>query len=691
MTEEVGKVRLDYSKYPGEDFYCDGAVEDELLDIVKNTAPEDYTKVIEERLEWPVLYHLSPLRRNIVDWIPMEKDAKVLEVGSGCGAVTGALAEKAGSVDCVDLSRKRSLINACRNSRCGNVTIHVGNFKDIEPELPGDYDFIFLIGVFEYGQSYIGGERPYHDFLNLLTPHLAPGGRLVIAIENKYGLKYFAGCREDHLGAYFAGIENYAEGGGVRTFSRPGLEKIFGDCGIPEYHFYYPYPDYKFTMALYSDEYLPGQGELSNNICNYDRDRMVLFDEKNAFDGLAEDGLFPVFANSFLVVAGGGFDTKFVKYSNDRAPEYAIRTEIGKKEEKGFFVRKYPIGKAARAHVENMAAACAKLEEKYRGGRLEINKCRLLEGEEPCAEFEFVRGRSLAGLLDECLKRGDQEAFYGYFQEYVQRIGYNGAFPFTDLDLVFANILVDGDRWTLIDYEWTEGRAADVRELAFRAVYCYLLENGRRNRLDLKTVMEKLGITEIEANAFREAEAGFQSHVTGGRAAMTQLWERMGRRADVPQEWIDRFQGGARVHRVQIYEDRGAGCSEEASYFVQDAYRGGNLIEMELALSGDVRVLRIDPAFVPCAVKILRMDFNGRAVPLERRGMLTANGEIVKPAVREGDMYCPSIVFPTEDPNLSVRIADLERQAENMLCVRMEVTWLTKDMALDLAKVKRRR
>ena len=34
--EQIGKVILDYSKYPGEDFYCDGAVEDELLDIVRN-------------------------------------------------------------------------------------------------------------------------------------------------------------------------------------------------------------------------------------------------------------------------------------------------------------------------------------------------------------------------------------------------------------------------------------------------------------------------------------------------------------------------------------------------------------------------------------------------------------------------------------------------------------------------------
>lgn len=35
MTEQIGKVKLDLSFYPGEDFYCDGTVEDEILDIVK--------------------------------------------------------------------------------------------------------------------------------------------------------------------------------------------------------------------------------------------------------------------------------------------------------------------------------------------------------------------------------------------------------------------------------------------------------------------------------------------------------------------------------------------------------------------------------------------------------------------------------------------------------------------------------
>ena len=171
-AEQIGKVTLDYSKYPGEDLYCDGAVEDELLDIVRNLSPVEYGKAIEEKRNWPVLYHLSPLRENIVDWIPMERDAKVLEVGSGCGAITGALSRKAGSVTCVDLSKKRSLINAHRHSECDNVTIHVGNFKDIEPGLPADYDVICLIGVFEYGQAYIGGGRPYEEFLEIFLPKL---------------------------------------------------------------------------------------------------------------------------------------------------------------------------------------------------------------------------------------------------------------------------------------------------------------------------------------------------------------------------------------------------------------------------------------------------------------------------------------------------------------------------------------
>lgn len=688
MLDEIGKVKLDYSKYPGEDFYCDGTVEDEMLDIVKNYSPAEYAKVIEEHRSWPILYHLSALRENIVDWIPMKKTDKVLEVGSGCGAITGTLARKAGSVTCVDLSKKRSLINAYRHSECDNVTIHVGNFKDIEPELPKDYDYICLIGVFEYGQGYIGGQTPYQDFLNILLPHLAKGGRLIIAIENKYGLKYFAGCKEDHLGTWFSGIENYVDGGGVRTFSRRGLERIFRSCGVQEYHFYYPYPDYKFMTALYSDAYLPGKGELTNNLRNFDRDRMLLFDEKNAFDGIAEDGLFPVFSNSYIAVIGADFDVKYVKYSNDRAPEYAIKTEIGRNASGEISVRKYPMCSAAKEHIRGMAAAYDKLSERFRGGMLEINRCELTDNEAECfAGFEFVQGTPLSELMDRCLDRDDTEGFLKLFREYVKRISYHSEYPVADFDLIFANILVpkpaqwDKEKWTLIDYEWTFGKTIDTKELAFRAIYCYLMEDDKRNKLNLDLILEELGITEEDAENYREQEKNFQNFVTGKHMAMTQIHDLIGCRVMVPQKWIEKYADSGNVNRVQIYEDRGNGYSEEESYFVRDAYQGENLIELELKVSGDVRQLRIDPAFDSCVVRIQEMTFNGEAVPFDRRKVLIVNGRIAKPA---------TLIFPTVDPNINVILSELDRKPENTLYARMEIVRVPVAMTQEMANAVKR-
>lgn len=672
MLDEIGKIKLDYSKYPGEDLYCDGDVEDEILNIVRELSPVEYGKVIEERRSWPILYHLSSQRENIVEWIPMDKSSKVLEVGSGCGAVTGALARKAGSVTCVDLSKKRSLINAYRHSECDNVTIHVGNFKDIEPDLPKDFDYIFLIGVFEYGQSYIGGETPFESFLKILTPHLAEGGRIVIAIENKYGLKYFAGCREDHLGTWFSGIENYADGGGVRTFSRKGLERMFDSCGVKEAHFYYPYPDYKFMTTLYSDARLPGKGELSDNLRNFDRDRMLLFDEKNAFDGIVEDGLFPVFANSFVAVIGAGFDVKYVKYSNDRAPEYAIKTEITEDFDGKISVRKYPMTGEAADHIREMSAAYEKLTERYQGGKLEINRCELEEdGEQVSIRFEFVKGTPLSELLDRCLEKDDQEGFQRYFREYVERIGYNSQCPVTDYDLIFANILVDGDKWTLIDYEWTFGKQIEARELAFRAIYCYLMEDEKRNKLNLDLILNILQITETEAEEFREQEREFQSFVTGKHMAMAQLRDILGNQVTVPQKWLQKNQDVERVNRVQIFEDRGNGFSEEESYLVPEAYVDDVTVDIELAVGGDVKTLRIDPAFDSCIVRLERLTFNGENVPLNKKHVFS-NGGLVKPSI---------LIFSTEDPNINIMLDRLPRNEVNSLSARMEVARLPLSVA----------
>ncbi|MDD3368562.1 MAG: class I SAM-dependent methyltransferase [Lachnospiraceae bacterium] len=684
LEEIIGKIKLDYRHYPGQDFYCDGTVEDELLDIVKKYGTVEYPGIIEERASWPVLYHLSDIRENIVEWIPMDENAKVLEVGSGCGAITGVLSRKAASVTCVDLSKKRSYINAYRHPECDNVTINVGNFTDIEPDLDQDFDYIFLIGVLEYGQSYIPTKEPFVDFLKIMKSHLAPGGRIVIAIENKYGLKYWAGAKEDHLGSFFDGMEDYANGGGVRTFTRKGLEKIFRKSGFEDFHFYYPYPDYKFMSTIYSDKRLPGKGELINNLRNFDRDRMQLFDEKEAFDGIIAEGEFSLFSNSYLAVIGEDFETAYVRYSNDRAPEYVIRTEILQQEDKKI-VKKQALSKDAEEHIANIAIAYKSLCDRYKGGKLEINTCHYDETKGKQIELDFVEGTTLSELMDRCLDADDEEGFQKLFDEYLERVSYHDDMPVADFDLVFSNILVDGDKWTLIDYEWTFGKAMETRELAFRAVYCYLLEDEKRNKLNLDLIMEKLGITLEEAEYFRKEERDFQKFVTGKHLSLAEIRERIGNNVYRPQDFLDRMKTLEGKQRVQIYLDKGNGFREEESFFLPDAFVSEQEIECSIKVDGNTAAVRIDPAFTACLIKVRELVLNGEPVLFDKKN-ITCNGKLL-PA--KGTEY-PAMIFATEDPGIYVNLPLETRKAENNLQISMEYTRITLQMAEELAaSVKR--
>lgn len=675
LPEKIGNVTLNYQFYPGKDLYSDGAIEDEILAIVKNASRVEYPSIIEEKKSWPILYHLSPLRGNIVDWLPIKPGDKVLEIGSGCGAITEKLAQKAGNVTCVDLSAKRSHINAYRNQEKDNIEIHVGNFMDIEPSLPEDYDFACMIGVFEYGQSYVHTKTPYEDFLKIMKKHVKNNGRIVIAIENKFGLKYWAGCKEDHLGTYFGGLEGYPEGGSARTFTRAGLEKIFKNCGINKYSFYYPYPDYKFPTTIYSDKRLPDPGELTNNMRNFDRDRMVLFNEKYVFDGIIKDRLFDVFSNSYLVVIGEDTDIQYVKYSNDRAESYALRTEI-LDTPKGRMVRKVPLNDEAAEHIRGMKRSYELLKKRYEGSGLRINPCELSQ-EGDYAQFPFEKGVTLEELLDECLEKDNMEEFYRLFDRYYELVSYGEEQAATDYDLIFANILVDGDNWTVIDYEWTLEQRIPASEIAFRAVYCYVLEEGKRDKLNLDLIISKLGITQQEAEDYREKERQFQKQVTGKRKSMGEIRALLGTYSVDPKMLMERHLKKILDQRIQIYYDRGNGFSEGDSFYMPDIYVDECRIEAEIPVDGNVRALRLDPADRSCMVKILKLSLNGTPVPLQKKWVET-NGKTIRPGC---------YVFDTQDPNINIKIAELPMTGENILAIKLELAPIPEDMARDMMSV----
>ena len=299
--EYTGKVKINEQFYSGTDTYSDGEIEDRMLEYARNN--DNYEQGLLESDNWPMLYHFSPIRENLLEWYDFGKGKSLLEIGAGCGAVTGLFCRKLDRVVAIDLSKKRSLINAARNKEHDNLEIILGNFEDIH--IDEQFDYVTLIGVLEYSIYYINSPAPFLDMLKKAKAYLKPGGRLIIAIENKFGIKYWAGATEDHTGKAFDGIEGYTGVERVRTFSKGELEQLIADAGFTTRDFYYPLPDYKLPLEIYSEHSLPKRYPISGATPNYDRDRFVFFNEEKAMNELIKDGKFEEYANSFLVICSG--------------------------------------------------------------------------------------------------------------------------------------------------------------------------------------------------------------------------------------------------------------------------------------------------------------------------------------------------------------------------------------------------
>ena len=576
LQELIGNVRLNLDYYEGKDLYSEGTSEDELLDIVKSTSTDEYNAVINERKSWSMLYHLSNIRENIVSFLPITKNDSVLEIGSGCGAITGKLADMAGSVTCIELSKKRSTINAYRNKEKDNIEILVGNFQTIEKKLTKKYDYITLIGVFEYAASYIKSESDaYSEFMKIVAEHLNDNGKLVIAIENKYGMKYFAGCREDHVGLYFEGIEGYANTNIAKTFSRDRMLEYAANAGLEYAQCYYPYPDYKLPMAIYSDEFMPVSGELLRiPAFNFDQSRYVLFNDAKALEEAVKEHAFGTFANSFLFVFKKQQDksdrTIYVKYSNERAKEFMIRTEVCVHNRSGEYeVYKAPESKESTQHIkalydnyirlsnegrslwDDIEAGTRRQDEVY---KVEYNKCHM-DGCKAC--FEYIQGKSLGQTLCEMYKEARQKEAEELMSRYIRTIRHMAvkpdmeksqqfiqifgdidlnsistlnkkSMPITDIDFNLDNIFwgKDSDTISVIDYEWVFDFDIPVGYIIYR-VLKYLcidimgvVEEYKRLLSDM---CERHDISETEAVLYEQMDESFGIYVRKGRSIMGEL------------------------------------------------------------------------------------------------------------------------------------------------------------------------
>lgn len=626
MVEKIGRVQLDLSAWDGQDEYSDGDIEKELLERLQ--AGESAADILKTDDRYPVIYHFSPERQNVLSWYPFRKTDEVLEVGAGLGAVTGALCEKCGQVTSLDLSAMRSRINAYRNKDYGNLNIVVSNIQNFSHDKK--YDVITLTGVLEYAQLFFKSQNPFQDMLTDLKARLKPNGIIFIAIENQFGLKYFSGAREDHNWKLYSGVEGYLDDSSAKTFGRKTLEQLVREAGFQEVEFFYPFPDYKMPRNIFSEKGKEYYSQVQDDFPNFGEYLYRGADQQLVMKAGIRDGLFETMANSFIVVLSAGEkrpeEVVFSKYSSKRSPQYAIRTDIivqnGKKA-----VRKIALNKIAEKHIDTFVRHQQALAEKMQG--VDFPKITRVDGG---VEIEFIEGRSFAEKLLSVCGEG-VEPFVEALKEYerlLDPLAVQSAekpkreliFP-APVDFTFDNLIITGERMTALDQEWISAEGLPKQYIVWRAVHFFFERFHGRIPFEENIILSKLGITETDLEEFNDMEGKLRAEIFNSES-MFEIIPRYEAYAPAAKTLVD---ANKVVKVASLYVDYGQGYENGRSFFKAVNVLGEIKLSFCLKDSRPVNGMRFDPIEgFWCKVKIKEVTYHrGKDTIQEDINMLEGN------------------------------------------------------------------
>ncbi|WP_461461012.1 class I SAM-dependent methyltransferase [Methanobrevibacter sp.] len=518
--------------YNNETEYSDGSVEDDILDIVKNN--DEYEDIINEDLRWPVFYHLSHLRENLFNWYPFRKDANLLEIGAGCGALTGLFCSRVSDVTAVELTERRSKIIYNRHKDLENLELFPGNLNNME--FDKKFDYIILCGVLEYAYRFTPTDNPYVDFIKKIKSMLSEDGVILVAIENRMGLKYLSGSKEDHLGRWFVGINDYPDVKTVRTFSRGELEEVAKEAGFEHYKFFYPYPDYKFPNVIHTDE-LVEEMPVPFTAPNYDRSKVKLFEDHIFNYTLAQEGISKYFANSFFLelrnsdIPRESDDFAYSKLSASRDRKFRTCTNIYKKDN-GYIVSKSPLTKEAKQHLENMNSF-----SKHSFGKI---KCLDSVMEDNNLNYEFIQSPNYSEQITDMIKsRSDKSQVIAklkevylamtanaskredfYSDEFKQVFGdkeIKGAFygeDVSNIDLILFNLFNVNDEIVAIDYEWCFNFPVPIEYIFWRSLNYEIVHNKIfKSFFTMEELFKAMEFNTDWIDTFRSWENNFSKYV----------------------------------------------------------------------------------------------------------------------------------------------------------------------------------
>jgi GT2 family glycosyltransferase/2-polyprenyl-3-methyl-5-hydroxy-6-metoxy-1,4-benzoquinol methylase len=411
--------------------------------------------------DWPSLYHLSSSRANILR--PFENDlahAEILEVGSGCGAITRYLGETGATVLALEGSMRRAAIARARCRELDNVTVLAEKFEQFETQ--ARFDVVTLIGVVEYAPVFSPGPNPIRSILEKAKSLLKPEGMLILAIENKLGLKYFAGAPEDHVGSPMYGVEDRYKANEPRTLGIIELKDMLSLAGFGDMNFLAPFPDYKVATSIVTEQGLScrdfDSGALIRQSVRKDPQLplMLAFSPEKVWPGLVKNGIALEMANSFLVRATASKPPLPVNpqilawhYSTRRAPDFCKQTV--------FSIQK-PEGTISVDSMSISGSLSPRLESRMIQWRLP-----------PPSAYQC--GRLLSDPIAETISRdgwhiGDLTPYYRQYRDILSKeAGFLGSptaidslsstLPGALFDLIPQNVVIDENGQShVFDQEW---------------------------------------------------------------------------------------------------------------------------------------------------------------------------------------------------------------------------------------------
>lgn len=512
--------------------------------------------------DWPTQYHLSSQRANILRPLHSSLSGSVLEIGSGCGAITRYLGEIARSVTALEGSRRRAHITRLRTRDQNNVEVICDEFSAFQTEQR--FDAVTLIGVLEYANMFVRSEQAALHMLSKARARLNEDGCLIIAIENQLGLKYWAGAPEDHLGQAMLGLEDKYKPGGVRTYGKKTLARLLKSAGFESVDFLYPFPDYKLPSCVLTEEafndtaFDPTPFLVLTAAKDPQRPSDSAFCLERVWPVVQSNGLAADLSNSFLIVARPHDRPSTAShesnqkplawhFSTQRLPQFCKQTVFCREQDApAISIVRAPLSNRAESSIATIPGLNHQLEDDTPYAPLPLLSSSLIDivtrpgwTDQQLADFVLLYAVQLAKIGSIDLVQDN-------------RVRWNQPLPGWMFDCIPQNIRMHPDgTCSVFDLEWRLDQDISLVQLVFRCLWHTVggltqigvhASEPRLSMLDIINRALRLLGTELstaEAETLVRQELDLQLALSGEASDFEQLWHWL---KDSPQRQLNAHQ-----------------------------------------------------------------------------------------------------------------------------------------------------